>query len=293
MGFHRASAILALLALGPACGGGGSPTEPPAPAPSATPPALLVVTIDGLRPDAVEQVRPPNLLALAARGAQTMDAQAVIPPNTLPVHASLLSGLDPAAHGITWGDYRPDRGTIGVPTLFTLAKAAGMRTALVCGKNVLRQLLAPGAVDHFADLDGGDDAVTTEALAHLGGGYRLVLVHFADVDLTGHRSGWMSEAYLRQIGVTDAALGRLLAAAPAGTTVILTSDHGGIGRDHLTTRPEDMTIPWMIAGPGVAAGRTLPGGIDVKDTAATAARVLGLRLPEGTPSRVVDEAFRP
>ena len=110
-----------------------------------------------------------------------------------------------------------------------------------------------------------------------------MLVQLADVDLTGHASGWMSDAYLRAIGDADAAVGRLLAATPAGTTVIFTSDHGGNGRDHLSTADVDMTIPWMIAGPGVRAGRVLSGGIDIKDTAATAARVLGLRLPDGTP----------
>ena len=253
---------------------------------------MLIVTIDGLRPDAMARVQPPNLLALAARGAHTMAARTVVPPNTLPAHASLISGVDPAAHGITWGAYEPGRGTIGVPTLFTLAKAAGMRTAIVCGKNVFRQLDAPGSIDHFADLPGGDHVVATEAIAQLGG-YRLMLVQLADVDLTGHVSGWMSDAYLRAIGDADTAVGRLLAATPAGTTVIFTSDHGGNGRDHLSTADVDMTIPWMIAGPGVRAGRVLSGGIDIKDTAATAARVLGLRLPEGTPSRVVDEAFAP
>ena len=255
------------------------------------PASVLIVTIDGLRPDAMALLQPPNLLALFARGASTAAAHTVIPPNTLPAHASLVSGVDPAVHGITWGDYQPARGTIAVPTLFTMAKAAGMRTALVCGKNVMRQIDAPGSIDHFADLNLGDQAVASEAIANLAG-HRLMLVHFADVDLTGHRSGWMSDAYLAAIREADAAIGRLLAAVPAQTTVIFTSDHGGNGRDHLSTAPTDTTIPWAIAGPGVASGRTLASDVDIKDTFATAARVLGLTVPPGTPSRVVDEAFR-
>jgi len=277
-----------------ACGGGGSPTPVPSPSPTAAPAtaSVLIVTIDGLRPDAMARSRMPNLQALAARGAQTMAARTVIPPNTLPAHASLISGVDPAVHGITWGDYRPALGTIAVPTLFTLAKAAGMRTALVCGKNVFRQLDAPGSIDHFADLNGGDHAVVSEAIAHLPG-TRLMLVHLAETDLMGHRSGWLSPPYFGAVEDADTAIGRLLAAVPPATTVIFTSDHGGNGHDHLTTADVDMTIPWMIAGPGVRSGRVLPGGVDVKDTAATAARVLGLRLPDGTPSRVVEEAFVP
>jgi arylsulfatase A-like enzyme len=102
----------------------------------------------------------------------------------------------------------------------------------------------------------------------------------------------MSDAYLAAIAEADAAIGRLLAAVPAATTVIFTSDHGGNGRDHLSAAPTDTTIPWMIAGPGVAGGRSLGGAVDIKDTFATAARVLGLSVPPGTPSRVIDEAFR-
>ena len=276
-----------------ACGTTG-PGPSPAPSPSAAPPArVAVITIDGLRPDALARVQPPNLLALAARGAPTLAARTVLPPNTLPAHASIVSGVDPVTHGITWGDYQPARGAIAVPTIFTIAHAAGMRTALVCGKNVFRQLDVPGSLDFFADLPGGDQAVATEAIVQAGAGFRLLLVHFAAVDLVGHVSGWMSDPYLRQVGDTDAAVGRLLAALPAGTTVILTADHGGNGRDHLSGGPEDVLVPWMIAGPGIAGGRILSAPVDVKDTAATALHVLGLRLPDGAPARPVLEAFGP
>ncbi len=285
--------LVAVVALFTACGGGGGPTAPPSPSPSPAGASVLVITIDGLRPDALERVQPPSLLAFAARGAHTMAARTVVPANTLPAHASIVSGVDPATHGITWGDYQPERGTIAVPTIFTIAHAAGMRTALVCGKNVFRQLEVPGSIDFFADLNGGDQAVATEAITRLGEGYRLMLVHFADVDLVGHVSEWMSDAQLRQVGDTDTAVGRLLAAVPAGTVVILTADHGGNGRNHVTEQPFDMTVPWMIAGPGVAAGRVLTVPVNVKDTAATALSILGLRLPEGAPARVVTEAFTP
>jgi predicted AlkP superfamily pyrophosphatase or phosphodiesterase len=291
MGSRRAS--LVLLALLAACGGGGAPTTPPSPVPSPVQPSVLIITIDGLRPDALARVQPPNLLALAGRGAHTMAARTVVPPNTLPAHASIVSGVDPETHGITWGDYQPARGTISVPTIFTIAHAAGMRTALVCGKNVFRQLDAPGSIDFFADLNGGDAVVATEAIARLGERYRLMLVHFADVDLVGHVSGWMSDAQLRQVGDTDAAVGRLLAAVPAGTVVILTADHGGNGLNHVTEQPVDMTVPWMMSGPGVAPGRVLSVPVNVKDTAATALVILGLALPPGLPARPVVEAFTP
>ena len=288
----RAATAIGVLAALAGCGSPGAPEPAPSASPAA-PPRVIIITVDGLRPDAMARVPPPNILALAARGAHTMAARTVLPANTLPAHASIVSGVDPAVHGITWGDYQPARGTIAVPTIFGVAHAAGMRTLLVCGKNVFRQLEAPGTIDHFADLPDGDHAVVTEAITHIAGGFRLLLLHLADVDLVGHVSGWMSDPYLRQIGDTDAAVGRMLAALPPGTTVILTSDHGGIELNHVTDRPEDVLIPWMIAGPGVAAGRVLADPVDVKDTPATALQVLGLPSLPGAAGRPVLEAFRP
>jgi arylsulfatase A-like enzyme len=248
------------------------------------------MSVDGLRVDAIHAHRPPNILALAARGATTWNAVTVEPAETLPAHASMISGVDPAVHGITWGDYEPQRGLIRVPTIFTAARAAGRTTALVSGKNGFRHYLLPGSVGHFADLDGGCAAVAGNAAA-LALRTDLVMVHFADVDLAGHRSGWMGGAYAEALRQVDDAVGEMVGAAGPETTVILTADHGGQGRDHVGRRAEVVTIPWIIAGPRVATGRVLGPGIDVKDTAATVLHVLGVTPPTGMAGRVVSEAF--
>jgi hypothetical protein len=55
---------------------------------------------------------------------------------------------------------------------------------------------------------------------------------------------------------------------------------------------EDMTIPWIIAGPGVQPGTDLSNvEINVMDTAATVLWALGIELPEDMTGRVVLEAF--
>ena len=102
----------------------------------------------------------------------------------------------------------------------------------------------------------------------------------------------MSAAYLDAIAGADRAVGRVLAALPAGTTVIVTADHGGHDFNHGTTQPADMLIPWVVAGPRVAV-RTLTTKVVTTDTAATAAWVLGLSLPGGATGRPVLEAFEP
>jgi predicted AlkP superfamily pyrophosphatase or phosphodiesterase len=296
LGLLPATAVAALLAT--SCGGAGSPAgpsgpppEPPAPPP---PPRVVILSIDGLRPDALQESTSPNIMSLARRGTVSMSAQTVFMPVTLVSHASMLSGYLPARHGLSWDDYRPERGLIRVPTIFSVVKAASRRTVFVAGKEKLQHLLLPGTVDTFVLAPRGDDDVANAAVVQAGSGFDLMFVHLPMVDIVGHSSRWMSERFLGQVTTTDAAVGRILAALPAGTTVILTADHGGVGTTHGMNQPSDMTIPWIIAGPDVVAGQTLPVTLKVStmDTAATALKVLGLTLPPDASGRVVDEAFQ-
>jgi hypothetical protein len=55
--------------------------------------------------------------------------------------------------------------------------------------------------------------------------------------------------------------------------------------------PEDMTIPWIVFGPGVLPGTKLTSPVVVDDTAVTAIWVFGLALPEGLARRPAAEAL--
>ncbi|HZM51742.1 MAG TPA: alkaline phosphatase family protein [Vicinamibacteria bacterium] len=277
-------------------GCGHSATQPtpaalvPSPSPSPSTPRVVIFSVDGLRPDALLQAGAPAIMGLAARGAYTWQAQTIMPSTTLPSHASMLSGYLPSAHGITWDDYRPEKGLIPVPTVFTAARAAGLRTVLVAGKEKFRQLDVPGMIQRFDLCAGDDQEVATRAIAESMAGFDLMFVHLPQTDMTGHAQGWMSGAYLDAIANADRAVGRVLAVLPEGTTVIVTADHGGHDWNHGTTQAVDMRIPWVAAGPRIPA-RALTRSIVTTDTAATAAWVLGLNLSGGATGRPVLEAF--
>lgn len=276
--------------------GGASPSAPtPTPTPPPTPPPkpkVLIITVDGLRADAVAKASAPNIRILAGRGSCTYQAQTTFPPHTLPSHASLISGYPPSVHGMTWDDYRPEKGTIKTPTVFSIAHNAGRRTVMIVGKQKLAHLNAPGTIDVFCLESGGDKSVADRAIIEMAVGFDLMLAQFPDVDLTGHTSGWMSAPYLQKIAQADTVIGTVLAVLPPFTTVILTADHGGNGTNHGKNIPEDMTIPWIAAGPTVNESCTLATRVNTMDTAATALHVLGLSLQPEASGRVVTEAFR-
>jgi hypothetical protein len=72
--------------------------------------------------------------------------------------------------------------------------------------------------------------------------------------------------------------------------MIVSADHGGHASTHGSSSPEDMTIPWVAAGPGIQP-KPLTSFIQTTDTAATAAFALGLNIPPEWDGVPVYEAF--
>jgi predicted AlkP superfamily pyrophosphatase or phosphodiesterase len=110
-------------------------------------PAVLFISIDGLKPEAVLHAGEhglllPNLSRLVNDGAYATGVRGVLPTVTYPSHVTLLTGASPARHGILanttfdpleknqngWYWYAED---IKVPTLWDAAHDAGLKTANV------------------------------------------------------------------------------------------------------------------------------------------------------------------
>ena len=276
-----------------ACGGGSSPTAVPTPVavvPTPPPiPKVVLISIDGLRADALAKAQAPEIRKLMARGVYTLRGRTILPAMTLPAHTSMLTGLEPSAHKILWDDFRPEKGTIDRPTVFTIAHAAGKRTVAVVGKEKFKTLNVEGSIDSF-QIVATDDAIANQAIIEAGVGFDLMFVHLPDVDLTGHVLKWMSPEYMKAVEAADTAVGRIVAAMPPNTTVIVTADHGGKDKTHGIDIAEDTTVPWVAAGGKVPARGELSGKVNEVDTAATVLSVLGLKLPDGCSAQVVQEA---
>lgn len=274
-------------------------TLPPAPTLTPTPPPLatrvLILSIDGLRPDAILAAPMPNLLNLMQNSAYTLDARTVFPSSTLPSHASMLTGTCPSKHGVDWNDYSPEEGYANGIDLFDLAHARGLQTVMHVGKEKLRQITEPSSLDIFTYVNDRDLVVTQRLLDDFPQDFGLLFVHFPLVDGMGHVYGWMSPQQLSVAFRADEALVQILSELDARnlrgeTLIIVTSDHGGHDTTHGSSLPEDMTIPWIASGPGIQP-KVLTTQVHTMDTAATAAFALGLPLPPEWDGVPVYEAF--
>jgi hypothetical protein len=106
---------------------------------------VLIISIDGLRPDLLTRGDVPNLRRLLDSSCYTMWARTVKEAYTLPAHVSMLTGVVSDRHGVTWNRYIEDSYP-NVPTLFELAKQAGLTTAMVSAKMKFR--LSAQVADH-------------------------------------------------------------------------------------------------------------------------------------------------
>ena len=257
---------------------------------------VLFVMIDGLRPEAITPERCPALTALMARGACSLRAQSVMPSITLPCHMSIFHSVPPGRHGVTTNIWSPMARPL--PGLVEAAHAAGRSCSFYYNWEPLRNLSEPGHLVHSYFRDnvqspGGDHIIAGETMRSLPVDKPdFAFVYLGTVDVAGHAFGWMSKRYLEQAGYVDGALGALLAVLPAGAHVLVHADHGGHERTHGTDSPDDMTIPWILAGPGVRAGHELQTPVGLLDTAPTLARLLGVQPDAQWEGKVVEEAFQ-
>jgi predicted AlkP superfamily pyrophosphatase or phosphodiesterase len=264
---------------------------------------VVLVVLDGLRPDAIQRFGLHRIARLARRGASTFRAQTVNPSITPCAMASLLTGAAPERHGIQSEHFhlpRP-RGPVhplakelakhSLPTSFFMPQVPFLMRGIA---SRISTMLGLGEFRNH-----GRDA--TEVLAAARNNLEtqrrgLIMMHWLDADRAGHEFGWMSEEYGAAAARMDHALGRLetiIDMADPGTLVIALADHGGGGatlKHHDSAHPLDTTIPLMLAGGAVVPGE-LGAGVSLTDVPATILWALGLARPESYAGRPLLQAF--
>lgn len=262
------------------------------PAPAPDPQRLvLLVSIDGLNPDAIRSLGAagtPALHRIMTEGTSTLNARTTVEKTiTLPNHTSMLTSRAVTTGGGHRVTFNEDNGstvhvTAGgyVSSIFDAAHDSGLATAMYAGKPKFNYLDrsydgSNGAPDTTGPDDGRDkvdvysrldsEANTTAVVAALDAGLTgFAFVHLPEPDVAGHAAGFMTTPYLDAVTRADGYVGRILDAVAsdpalaARTTIVVTSDHGGLGAGHSDpTRPANYTVPFMAWGAGVAAGADL------------------------------------
>lgn len=249
-------------------------------------PHILVIGVDGMRPDALRQADAPNMRRLMDEGLSTWTGQTqlVVPPISGPGWATLLTGVDPDLNLVDSNDDLPERSLDWPTTPQRVRESGGYVSEVIDWIGIL----ALTSIAAYDTLIIGDDAeVGARTPERVEAGDAMVWTHFNDVDSAGHATGFSPDNpdYIAEIEDVDRQIAAALDAVAARPTserwlVALVTDHGGHGTRHDEEIPECRTIPMAVWFDGVAHADL--GEVPQRDFAPTVLTWMGLST-EGLP----------
>lgn len=220
----------------------------------AAPASVLLVSIDGFRPDYLDRGLTPTLVKLAARGVRAEWMTPSFPSSTFPNHYTLVTGLRPDRHGIVGGTIvdpaipgvrfngtnhdavRDPRWWAQGTPLWVTAQQAGLLTSTLFwpGSEAPVQGIQPNDwLPYVKTLPATDRVDTVLGLLARPASTRprLLTLYLDRIDIVGHASGPDSpemDAALREL---DTALARLLSGIERlglgdRINLVVVSDHG-------------------------------------------------------------------
>ena len=246
---------------------------------------IIVISIDGLRYDAIKIARATNLLKLMETGNNFTKSSTIDLSITLPSHTSMFTGLDYTEHGITWNEYKPENGVVKFPTFLELAKNNGSKTAMFITEGKLGHLLRPNSVDYFEQTDNKAHLVSTAFKNYLKTNDLpdVTFIHLPDPDREGHKFGWLSPFYLKAVKDADKAVDIIIKLAREknkNVISIISADHGGTFFEHLLPIETNRHTPMIVNGYNIKENQNIETPVKIYDIAATVLKLLSIELPE-------------
>jgi predicted AlkP superfamily pyrophosphatase or phosphodiesterase len=241
---------------------------------------VILISIDGMRPDGLLSCNNPYVKELEKTCAYTYTAKSMFPSVTFPCHFSMTHSVTPQRHGILTNTYVPQ--VRPVEGIFEKVKSAGGVSAMFYGWEQLRDIANPGTLKFATYInaymkDSCDTVLTDEAI-------KIISEHKPDFaflymvetdEKGGHDNGWMSEEYLRRISIAIDNVKRVIELFGNEYSIIIMADHGGHDRSHGTTMDEDMTIPLFFYGKQFTSGE-INKQLSLLDIAPTIAKIMGI-----------------
>ena len=256
-------------------------------APAPARPMLILISVDGLRPDYLARGVTPHIDALAAGGVRATAMRPSFPSLTFPNHYTLVTGMRPDRHGIV-NNTIEDPAIPGV--IFTLsnraavadrrwwdeaepvwvtAENAGVRTATMFwpGSEAPIRGVRP---TRWLPFDGKlpNNARVAQILAWIDAPQRpgFITLYFDSVDHDGHMIGPDAPETTAAVAEIDARIGDLVTGLKTrgiAANIVLVSDHGmtavSVDRSIILADRLPADSYRLVSGGAVAGLEPLPG----------------------------------
>ncbi|ANE48916.1 metalloenzyme superfamily [Paenibacillus swuensis] len=252
-----------------------------------SPKKVLVIGIDGLRPDALQAANTPNIDALVSNGSYSWNAQANSNYTWSATGWSTVhTGVWYGKHGVKDNSWANSNFSQYPPLMNRVEDYnSTLYTASIVHWAPINATLLSG-IDKEVNVS-TDTAVTTETQKLMQtANPDLTFVHYDDVDHAGHDYGFSPAVpqYISAIEAIDAKVGTLVNAvtsreqyAQEDWLIILTTDHGGKGTSHGGSSVEERTIFLIVSGTSAAKG-ALAAAPNQTDTLITALKHLNVPI---------------
>ncbi|MHC5006443.1 MAG: FAD:protein FMN transferase [Planctomycetota bacterium] len=252
---------------------------------------VLLIGIDGFRPDVLPVSRTPNLDRLIDDGCYTDRAATTEVTVSGPAWSSFLTGVWPDKHGVQDNTFE-GADYVTYPHFFARLQEARPDAFTVSALDWIpldQYIVATARADVrfvWDYEDDGDVKVVSAAVEALTDhDPDIVFVYFADLDVAGHEHGYHLGApgYVAELEEIDGQVGHLIDAVHRRPTfadedwlILVGSDHGGtIDGSHGRDIPLHRNVPLIVSGPSAGRGR-LHTTANVVDLAVTALAHLGV-----------------
>ncbi|MFC5653266.1 alkaline phosphatase family protein [Paenibacillus solisilvae] len=254
---------------------------------------VFILGMDGAG-NFVRDTDTPHMHEFLKRGILTYDAQAVLPTISAECWGSMLHGVLPEKHGLN-----NDRAELEAypedspyPSVFRLARerwSDAKLAAFTSWSPINRGIIEDGIGVHKVCLPDEELAASIETYLESNTDVKLLFMQLDEPDASGHDSGYGSDSplYLQAITRSDQLIGKVLdkieqLGLMEDSLIMIVTDHGGGGAarySHGSDHPQDKTVFWGCAGPGIEPGTPI-SNLSITDAAAIVACALDLEAPE-------------
>lgn len=269
---------------------------------------VIIIGVDGMSRNGVVTADTPVMHDMMNKGSSSLHARGVLPTTSSANWASVLNGAGPEQHGVTtndWqvGDFNFPTSVTGsgnfFPSLFQIVtdQHPEWEVGSIYQWGGFGNLYDHRFVDYDVNTKDEDDTARVAADYIRSKRPQLLFVHLDHVDHAGHADGHGTAKYYDAVAKADRLIGVIRqATVEAGiaddTVIIVTSDHGGVGKGHGGETLAELEIPWIAYGPAIHAGRKLDQPINTFDTPATVAKLLNVKIPYAWLGRPVSLALK-
>lgn len=250
---------------------------------------VLIIGVDGCRPDALLAAQTPNLDALWKNGAYTFKAQTDEISSSGPAWTAMLTGVWHQKHNVVSNDYK-DPDLEHYPHFFHRIREEKPDLACysVANWGPLHKILQEGDATYSASASNDARVASNVAAILKSKEVDVMFVQLDEVDHAGHTHDYTveSEKYLKAIEKMDRQVGKMVNALDQRPNldqenwlIILSADHGGSNFGHGKNIPDHTTIFFIVSGESSTRGE-ITGKVGVVDVAVTALKHLGIPAKE-------------